>query len=86
MISTEGLTNLERLKKEVSKKKITLKNNSSIEFKSVDLNREGFAVMGLGYDLIIVEESAEIPDEAYAKIYRMLLEHPDSMILEIGNP
>jgi len=32
------------------------------------------------------DETAEIPDDAYSKIYRMLVEKPDMILLEIGNP
>jgi hypothetical protein len=34
----------------------------------------------------IVDESAEIDDESYAKIYRMLVESEDAKLVEIGNP
>lgn len=85
-IDTMGLSKLERLKKEVSKRRITFKNGSSIEVRSVDVNRKGFGVTGFGYDLSIVDESAEIPDSSFSMIYRMLLEHKDAKILEIYNP
>ena len=85
-VSTEGQTQLERLQKEVSKKRVTFKNGSSIETKSVDLDSGGFGVMGWAYDTIIVDETDMIDDESYAKIFRMLLESPDACIVEIGNP
>ena len=86
MLDTVGLTRMERLRKEVSKKKITFRNGSSIEIKSVDLSITGLAIMGFAYDLNIIEESAEIDDASFTKIYRMLVEHPDAQLYEIGNP
>lgn len=86
MVEAAGLTKLERLRKEVSKQRITFLNGSSIEIKSVDLASKGFGVTGFAYDTTIVDETDEIDDESYAKIYRMLLESDDSQIIEIGNP
>ncbi|VVB58121.1 Uncharacterised protein [Candidatus Anstonella stagnisolia] len=86
MVNSDGLTKLERLRKEVNKRRITFKNGSSIEIKSVDLGSKGLAVMGFGYQIVICEESGEIDDVSYAKIYRMLVENPKSQLLEIGNP
>ena len=81
-----GLTKLEKLKKEVSKKKITFKTNSSIQILSADIQRKGMGAMGSGFDTTIVDESGEIPDTVYAKIYRMLLDNPNTQLIEIGNP
>ena len=86
MVDTEGLTKLERLRKEVSKRRITFLNGSSIEIKSIDLTSRGMAAMGFAYHLTIVEETAEIDEESYSKIYRMLVESIDAKIVEIGNP
>lgn len=86
MVDTEGLTRLERLRKEVSKKRITFRNGSSIEIKTVDMAKKGFAIMGMAYNLQIIDESGELTKEVFAKIYRMLLESPESCLLEIGNP
>lgn len=86
MLSVEGMTKLERMRKEVSKRRITFRNGSVIEIKSVNLNQQGFGVMGAGYSCIIVDETGEIPDSVYGKIFRMLVEQSDSQIIEIGNP
>jgi len=86
MLSTEGMTKLERLRKEVSKKRITFKNGSSIECLSVDLDSRGFGAMGRAFDTNIIDETDMIDDESYVKIFRMLLESPDSCLIEIGNP
>ena len=89
MCDSSGLTKLERLRKEVSKKRITLKNGCEISIKSADLTQKekGMGFMGWGFSgLVIVDETSLIPKEAYVKLYRMLLEHPDTQIVEIGNP
>ena len=80
------LTKLERLKREVSKHKVTFKNGSSIEVLTADIKGKGFATMGWAFDLNIIDETAEIPDEVFAKIYRMLVESPTAKLIEIGNP
>lgn len=86
MVDAKAMTRLERLRKEVSKRKITLLNGTSIEIKSADVNRGGFGVMGAGYDLVLIEETSEITPTAYSKIYRMLVESPETLMVEIGNP
>ena len=55
MVSTEGLTKLERLRKEVSKNRITFRNGSSIEGRSVDLDARGFGALGFAYDCLPAE-------------------------------
>jgi len=80
------LTKLERLKREISKHKVTFKNGSSIEVLTADVKGKGFATMGWAFDLNIIDETAEIPDEVFAKIYRMLVESPTAKLIEIGNP
>lgn len=55
MVESTGLTKLERLRKEVSKQRITFKNGSSIEIKSVDLASKGFGVTGFAYDCLPAE-------------------------------
>ncbi len=85
-IDMMGLTKLERLRKEVSKKKITFKNKSYIEIRSIDINKKGFGVSGFAYDLVIIDESAEIPDDHFGMIYRMLLESTEAKMVEIYNP
>ena len=81
-----GLTKMERLKREVSKQRVTFKNGSSIEIKTADVKGKGFSLMGASYDLIIIDESAELTDEVWTKIARMLLKNPNSKIVELYNP
>ena len=40
----------------------------------------------LTHNTTIVDETDEIDDESYAKVYRMLLESETSQLIEIGNP
>lgn len=69
MVESTGLTKLERLRKEVSKQRITFKNGSSIEIKSVDLASKGFGVTGFAYDLclptgvLLTTDKGKIPVE-----------------------
>lgn len=81
-----GLTRLERLKREVSKTRITFKNLSSIQVLTADVKGKGFSVMGFSFDLTILDESAEIPEDVFAKIFRMLLENKKAKLVELGNP
>lgn len=80
-----ALTGLDKLKSEVSKKRITFKNGCELQI----LSAEGTAerLMGFGGDLIILDESCLIKGEVYkTKISRMLGDNPDSILVEIGNP
>lgn len=85
-IDTMGLSKLEKLKREVSKKKITFKNGSYIEVLSLDIKGKGFKAMGFAYDLSVIDETGEIPDEVFNKAYRMLVEDKQAKLVEIGNP
>lgn len=80
------LTKLERLKREVSKNKITFKNGSYIQILTADVKGKGFSLMGAAFDLIITDEVAELPKEVYSKIYRMKLQNNDAKLVELGNP
>ena len=80
-----ALTGLDRLKSEVSKKRITFKNGCEVHI----LSAEGTAerLMGFGGDVVILDESCLIAFEVYrSKISRMLGDNPDSILIEIGNP
>lgn len=75
----------DKLKKEVSKKRLTFRNNCEL----IILSAEGTAerLMGFGGDMIIIDEGCLIHPEVYrTKISRMLGDHPDSILIEIGNP
>jgi len=81
-----GLTKMERLKREVSKTRVTFKNGSSIEIKTADVKGRGFSLMGAGYNVVSIDESSELNSEVWTKIARMLLENPNTKIIELYNP
>ena len=81
-----NLTGLDRLKSEVSKKRITFKNGSELMILSAEGSAE--RLMGFGADgLVVMDESCLIEYEVYRqKISRMLGDSPESILVEIGNP
>lgn len=76
----------ERLKKEVSKSRITFKNGCEIRVLSAE--GTGQRLMGFGSNgLIVLDESCLIKHEVYrAMISRMLGDSPETKLVEIGNP
>lgn len=81
----ERTSGTDRLKKEVSKKRITFKNGCSLQTLSAQGKAE--RAMGHGGDLNIMDESCLIDEEVYRKrIFRMLGESPDSKLVELSNP
>jgi hypothetical protein len=75
----------ERIKKEVSRKRMTWKNG--IEMRTLSAEGRGEALMGFGADKIIVDETCDIDYEVYrARVTRMLGDNKDSTYVEIGNP
>lgn len=78
-------TGISRLKKEVTKERITFKNGSEIRILSAE--GKGERLMGFGADVVVEDESALISDEVYRlRITRMLGDNPDSIYISIGNP
>lgn len=76
---------VDRLKKEVSRKRITFKNGCELRILSAEGSAE--RLMGWGGDLIVMDESCLIDGEVYrTKISRMMGDSPDSKLVEIGNP
>jgi len=79
---------LEKLKRERSKNRLTLRNDSEIAILTADartLSQEGKGLMGFGADLVVVDESALIPDEMYGKVLRMV-GGTGGKIVQLGNP
>lgn len=75
----------ERLKRELSRKRITFKNGC--ELNTISAQGEADRLMGHGGDLIIEDEASLIKDTVYTgKISRMLGDSPDSILIEIANP
>jgi len=79
---------LERLKRERSKQRITLKNGSVVAILTADartVSQEAKGLMGFGSDEIIIDESALIPEEMFGKIFRMV-GGTAGKIVQLGNP
>jgi len=80
-----GAKGIERLRSEVSRKRITFKNGC--EIMNLSAEGDGERLMGFGGDLIIKDEDCLINYQVYQdKISRMLGDNPDSMMVSIGNP
>lgn len=77
----------ERLKRELSKKRITFKNNSEIMILSANITGKGASLGGHGGTLIIVDECERIPTEIIRNlIMRMLGDSPNAIAFFISNP
>jgi len=79
----------DKLRREISKKRIVLRNGAEIFVLSADSNNKaaaGETLMGFGAANIILDESSLIDDDIYSKVKRMLGGHKDNFLFEIGNP
>jgi len=79
----------DRLKREVSKSRLTFKQGGEIFVLSADNKNKaaaGESLLGFGAANIVIDESSLIDDDIYAKILRMLGGHKDHFLFEIGNP
>ena len=84
MVDLDRKVSVERLRKEVSKSRITFRTKSVIFLLSAE--GKGERIIGKGGDLIIEEEAELIPDEIHrTKIMRMLGDSPNSKLVLIGN-
>lgn len=86
-IDTRGSS--ERLKKEVSKSRVTFKNGCEYRVFSAHQDGSGLMGHGVGKDggFLIIDEATKISREAFAKIMRMLGDNPEmSQIAELYNP
>ena len=82
-------TNIEKLQMETSKNRVVLRNKGGIYTLSVQAGntKKGFeAAMGEGARVVIQDESALIPDEIEATIFRMIAGKKDAVYIKIGNP
>lgn len=78
-------TGASRLKKEASRTRLTFTNGC--EYRVISAHGKGFASMGHGGDVIVMDECALISRESYAKITRMLGDDPEnSILIELYNP
>ena len=79
----------DKLRREVSKKRITFKGGGEIFVLSADNRNKaqaGDTLMGFGAPNVIIDESSLIDDDIYSKIKRMLGDSRDNFLFEIGNP
>jgi len=79
-------TGRDRIKKEVSRSRMTWKNGIDMRILTADKGGKGQALMGWGGHKIVVEEAGEMNAELWPKIERMLADFADSTYVEIGNP
>lgn len=85
----EKETNIEKLQMETSKGRVVLRNKGGLYTLSVQAGntKKGFeAAMGEGARIVIQDESALIPDEIEATIFRMIAGKKDAVYIKIGNP
>ena len=79
------IAGVERIKKEVSKKRLTFKNGCELMILSAE--GEATRLLGWGGDMLLLDESCLIDFEVYRqKISRMLGDNPNAVLVEIGNP
>lgn len=86
--------NLDRLRRERSKNRLTYKHSDGrlgevfvLTADSRNRQSSGDSVMGFGSTNLILDEAALIDDDLEAKIFRMLGDNPkDSFYCKIGNP
>lgn len=79
------LARKDKLNKESSRKRLTFKNGC--EYRVTTAHGKGFAAMGMGADIVVIDESAMISRESYTKIVRMLGDDPEnSILIELYNP
>jgi len=79
------LSGLNRLRSEISRKRLTYKDSSNLSVHSAE--GDAMRLMGHGGDKIVVDETGEIPKDIYnEKILRMTAGSKKPMIVEIGNP
>ena len=76
---------IDRIRIEISKKRMTWKNG--VELRTLSAEGKGEGLMGFGADLLIVDETCDIDYEVYrSRLTRMLGDNPDTIYVEIGNP
>lgn len=87
---TKGLLDVdtvEKLKTERSKDRLAWDHGGEIMIATAEGKAgTGSGLLGFGADVIIVDESASIPDENFQYILRMLGRHADTKLVEISNP
>jgi len=83
----EEIKTVERLRKQISKNRITFKNNNEIMIITASISMQGRSLIGHGGNLIVIDETEQIPAEIIrTKVMRMLGDSPDSIVFMISNP
>jgi phage terminase large subunit len=78
---------VEKIKKELTKSKLTLKNSSEIMSITANIAGDGRSLVGFGGTTIVVDEIEQIPSELIrTKVMRMLGDSVNANIFVIGNP
>ena len=80
---------LDRFKRERNRNKIDWKTGATIGILTANAaaqSKQALNLMGEGADIIIVDESALIPDKLYSKIIRMVGGRKNSKVIELYNP
>lgn len=86
-----GGDTLSKVSQSLSKSKLGWSSGGSIDIFSVSerlksSSTKGEGAIGLGGDLIILDESALISDDNYSTVRRMLAENTHTKLVEISNP
>ena len=84
-----GVTGYERIKKEVSKSRLTFKNGCEYRILSAHGSAEGLMGFGVGGGggIVVKDEACLINSEANTKIMRMLGDNPkEAILVELFNP
>lgn len=77
----------EALKRQISKRRITWKNNSEIQIITASIATKGRSLIGAGATDLFIDEAEQIPIEIVDnRIMRMLGATPDACVFMISNP
>lgn len=86
----EWTGSLERLKHERSKRRITFKETESEVFiltaDARTVSQEAKSLMGFGATIVVIDETALLPDPMFAKVLRMVGGGRGRKLVQIGNP
>ena len=88
-----GVGTVEQLRTQKRQEKLQWMDGSAIGIQSADagsnadnIEKAGKRIMGFGGDLVIIDETALIPDLIIGKILRMLGKSKESKLVLLGNP
>ena len=86
LVDAPDQSDISRLKKEASKRRVTFQNGC--ELRTLTAHGSGDSLMGFGADLIVLDEVCLIDDDVYkSRISRMLGDDPEnSKLVELLNP